>query len=343
MRIIITSKGKNEVRDLEYLTEKKRNKTVSYGKQFRRTFTINKSKDNPLSKKKRTETEMGKTVRPSVMMASPFSALSTDQSMIDKGTLKKAKKIHLKLAKLNFSKRVTDKYESERGTSEKIIEDKENSPEMVKLKQRHNKYQKYSLGEILGKSAVIGIKKKLIKEDLMRDRLSRIDENKFRSTYENYTNLEKLEHILEYKKINPANTNLIRFVNEKKTIPKEALKKIVQFDHNQIFKANKICQTLFVHEEQDQIFKEVMNKKIKVKHTQERVEFDKSLKEMNKDITLSNRIFSGYSNKVDKMEKYREKHTDIEKQYWEKFHIDELLRKTNKKRNSQTETQVFNA
>ena len=128
MRIIITSKGKNEVRDLEYLTEKKRNKTVSYGKQFRRTFTINKSKDNPLSKKKRTETEMGKTVRPSVMMASPFSALSTDQSMIDKGTLKKAKKIHLKLAKLNFSKRVTDKYESERGTSEKIIEDKENSP-----------------------------------------------------------------------------------------------------------------------------------------------------------------------------------------------------------------------
>ena len=38
-----------------------------------------------------------------------------------------------------------------------------------------------------------------------------------------------------------------------------------------------------------------------------------------------------------------EKHTDIEKQYWEKFHIDELLRKTNKKRNSQTETQVFNA
>ena len=76
MRIIITSKGKNEVRDLEYLTEKKRNKTVSYGKQFRRTFTINKSKDNPLSKKKRTETEMGKTVRPSVMMASPFSALS---------------------------------------------------------------------------------------------------------------------------------------------------------------------------------------------------------------------------------------------------------------------------
>ena len=40
---------------------------------------------------------------------------------------------------------------------------------------------------------------------------------------------------------------------------------------------------------------------------------------------------------------FDEEHIDIEKQYWEKFHIDELLRKTNKKRNSQTETQVFNA
>ena len=76
-----------------------------------------------------------------------------------------------------------------------------------------------------------------IKEERMKDKLSKIDETKFRSDYQNFTKLEKLEQILDYQKINPENNNLIRFINENKDIHKISLKKIVQFDSNKLFKA----------------------------------------------------------------------------------------------------------
>lgn len=339
MRIIITSKGEIEQRELEETIEKKRNKTVPYSKLFRRTFTINKTK-NTFSKSKANENDMRKTTISTLNKYSPFSTESSfNNSTSGKSTLKRAKKIRLKLAKLSFTKRIADNYENDKATTEKIIDNPNNSPDLSRLKHYHKKNEKYTLGEILGKDMVFKLKKNLIQEEKMKDKLSRIDENNFRSTYQNFTKLEKLDQILKYKKIPPTNINLIRFINEKKDIQKNSLQKIIQFDGDQMFTANKICQTVFYNEEQEKVLNEVINKKIKSRHNQEKVKCDEKLNKMKEEIESSKRIFDLYSNRVDKMEKYREKHSDIEKLYWEKYHVNNLCRKTRQRQSKMLETQ----
>ena len=194
------------------------------------------------------------------------------------------------------------------------------------------------MGEILGKQNVQTLKKKLIEEERMKDKLSKIDETKFRSNYQNYTKLEKLEQILNYQKIKPENNNLIRFINEKKDINKISLKKIVQFDNNQIFKANKICQTVLYNKKQNQLLQERIKTLVKGKQAQEKVSFDKNLRTLKTEIDESINIFNQYNNTINSSERYKEIHTDFQKTYWSKPGLQQLCRpKIKPKTMSQTE------
>ena len=219
-----------------------------------------------------------------------------------------------------------------------IIDEQISTPEIQKLKRNYNNYHKFTLGEILGKQNVQTLKKKLIEEERMKDKLSKIDETKFRSNYQNYTKLEKLEQILNYQKIKPENNNLIRFINEKKDINKISLKKIVQFDNNQIFKANKICQTVLYNKKQNQLLQERIKTLVKGKQAQEKVSFDKNLRTLKTEIDESINIFNQYNNTINSSERYKEIHTDFQKTYWSKPGLQQLCRpKIKPKTMSQTE------
>ena len=325
MRILITSEGENTIRELEDTQIKHRNKTFSYGKSFRRTFTVERS-----TKREHYPdiSSMRKTSR------TIYSSIKTDSSK----SSKHPKKIHLKLTKLYIPKQISDEYEKEKKTSDVIIDDQLSTPEIQKLKQSHNHYHKYTLGEILGKKSVIGLKKKLIEEERMKDKLSKIDETKFRSDYQNFTKLEKLEQILDYQKINPENNNLIRFINENKDIHKISLKKIVQFDKNKLFKANKICQTVLYNNKQNKLLQERIKTFLQGKHAQEKISFDRNLRSLKTEIDESVNIFNQYSNTLPSSEKYKEIHIDFQKKYWNKTGLQKLCRpRINPKTLSQTE------
>jgi hypothetical protein len=204
----------------------------------------------------------------------------------------------------------------------------------MELKQNNIKKQKYTLGEILGRKTVYELKKKLIEEEKMKDKLRKINETNFRSSFENFTKLEQLKQILEYKKIQPGNTNLIKFINQNKDdINKCSLNKIVQFDNMQMFKANKICQSVFAQQQQRKLFKDHLSQKIKMKHNQDKIEFDLDLKEMKRRIDYGNYIFNTYDRKkVDKMEKYVDTHRDTQTFFWKRFNCDHLGRRKNKEK-----------
>ena len=143
MRILITSEGENTIRELEDTQIKHRNKTFSYGKSFRRTFTVERSHNKEHYPDISSMRKTSRTI---------YSSIKTN---------KKPKKIHLKLTKLYIPKQISDEYEKEKKTSDVIIDVQVSTPEIQKLKQSHNHYHKFTLGEILGKKSVFGLKKKL--------------------------------------------------------------------------------------------------------------------------------------------------------------------------------------
>ena len=344
MRIIITTQGENTRKELEDTTStiQRRSHTCCFNKTFHKKFTIEGNRKNfEQTKPSSSLSPRGQHRNAQKNLHEPFK---TEPILPRSETIttehKKTKRIHLKLAKLTFPKRIADNYENDKANTENIIEDVDNAPELMELKQNHLKSQKYTLGEILGRKTVYDLKKKLIEEEKMKDKLTKINENNFRSTFENFTKLEKLKHVLDYKKIQPGNTNLIRFINQNKDdIDKCSLNKIVRFDNLKMFKANKICQSVFVKQQQRRILKDHLHQKIKMKHNQDRIEFDLDLKEMKKGIDAGNNIFCNYEKKkVNKMEKYLEAHKDTQNLFWRKFNCEHLGRRTNKEKMLLTNT-----
>ena len=342
MRIIITTEGENtrkEIEDIVSPTFQKRSRTSRLNKTFYKKFTV---ESNQRKFEKRTHNSSlsyrdNSNLYNKTFYKSKYEHAKTESNRfedIKNNAHKKTKKIHLKLAKLTFPKKIADNYENDKANTENLIEDIENAPELMELKQNNIKKQKYTLGEILGRKTVYELKKKLIEEEKMKDKLRKINENNFRSSFENFTKLEQLKQVLEYKKIQPGNTNLIKFINQNKDdINKCSLNKIVQFDNMQMFKANKICQNVFA-QQQRKLFKDHLSQKIKMKHNQDKIEFDLDLKEMKRRIDYGNYIFNTYDRKkVDKMEKYVDTHRDTQNFFWKRFNCDHLGRRKNKEKN----------
>ena len=60
---------------------------------------------------------------------------------------------------------------------------------------------------------------------------------------------------------------------------------------------------------------------------------------MSDDLKAENIIFQKYKNKVDRSEAYREKYNDMDKYYWRKYNVDNLMTKKYQKHKNLTETE----
>lgn len=340
MRILVTESGEKIVSELEEFQEARKNKTEPF-KMYNKKFTVERGKKRylgtPMSSggnTLRTPTSQRKEIfnrTSSYFIPSVKNSPAKGKRMSIKGP----RRISIKATKIVFPKTIADNYENDGKQTEEIIEDIANIPELVELQKNHKPGEKYSLGEIMGESRVKELKKEFIKEEKMKNKLSRIDETQFRTTYENFSNLEKLDQVLKYKKIEPTNTNLnlIRFINQKKDLDITSLNKIVRFDPVQMMKANKVCQSVFVRQEKDRIFREGVSIKLRTQNQQEKILFAKKLNTMKVEIDCSANIFKKYDYRVDRMEKYRERYRDMDKYYWRRYNCDNLLRRTNRPQN----------
>ena len=348
MRILITEQGENTIKTIEDLNEYQRSKTITYGKSFR---TIKKLPYETYIKynyykKKKSNISFSKTTQNFFPHNTPKKKLLEFTPNITKENFNESNKnnsdltkVNLNMKKLVFPKDISDNYENDHNTTEKLIQKEENFPEIVKIKKLIKPNEKLSLNQILGNKRVIKLKKNLIKEEKMKDKLSRIDENNFRTNYRNFTKLEDLDYILSYKKINPNSTSLIRYISGNKNITKLSLQNIIDYNNNEMFKANQICQNIFYH--QNEYFKNIFirQQKIKAKHNNDKLKSNRALDQMSDDLKAENSIFLKYKNKVDRSEAYREKYNDMDKYYWRKYNVDNLMTKKYQKHKNLTETE----
>ena len=170
-----------------------------------------------------------------------------EDSEITKEELQTAKQIKLNEHKITFPKHFAEKYENDilnngiinasnnilPSLNSKKIDNQEGSNSSLIRKEKY-----LSLGEIIPNTSLKEMKKKIIKDRLIRDRATVITENDFRTSYDPQTDIQKFNNILNGAKLNSNKSSLIKYLNEKKVEPL-TIKILSNKDGDKINKINK--------------------------------------------------------------------------------------------------------
>ena len=97
----------------------------------------------------------------------------------------------------------------------------------------------------------------------MKNKLSKVDENKFRSIYKIKTDLEKLDDILSFPKINSNKISLIRYLNNCKKIKPKILETLVKSNKEKINKLDKLAEVIMNEDENQKLQNSIIQNKIK--------------------------------------------------------------------------------
>ena len=260
-----------------------------------------------------------------------------DENEINIKSLKTLKSIKLTKKKFNLPKSLNDNYYNQKQNQNNTIENNKNSilfnndnfPILNTEPNENNKskIKFYSFREIIPKSTINSIKKQIISDKKIKDKLSKITDDKFRSNYEIYTDLEKFNNILDFPILNSNKKSLIKYLNVKKNLNPLNLNKILSCNNEQLNKVNKMCQQLFYIEEKNKLFKEIIGEKIKSRKNESKIEANKKIDELKNDINGIKNCLNKYSKQVDKREKYRDRFNDVINHYWTKYNYDKLNKK----------------
>jgi hypothetical protein len=264
--------------------------------------------------------------------------------------LEDSKKILIKQKKIHIPKSITEKYnEDERQglilpdltinltiNPEKNINKKGKNNYESFFNRKNKTYNdtnmlseitprnKYLLKEIVQPETYSNLKNKLIKEQIIENKCSKIDESKFRSTYGELSKVQQLDKLLE----NPINSNkisLMKYINQKKVLSNTFIKKIVECSEDKKSKANKICQIIYHDKDKWNMVNERIKEKIEDKKNKDDSKYKYDLKQMGETLKDFSSIISLYNFSDNKRERYREMHKQIDRKYWKKFNIDRLV------------------
>lgn len=239
------------------------------------------------------------------------------------------KKINLKSPKITFPKELESKYEVFEHFS-KENEDDENILEYEKKQENTNKFArpgyKFTLGEIINDNAKYKLKKFILNEERMRQKLSVIDHSNFRTDYAWTSNLNKLNEILNYKKIKSDKTELIKYLNTHNNLSDKFLRNIVTSDKEELAKYDKISQTLLYNKDMDKKYKDELEQKVKLKSNLSKVSGSNGLNFMGNKIKEEQEILGKYNISVNRKLNYMEKYKEIQKD-WRRFGLKHLATK----------------
>lgn len=238
------------------------------------------------------------------------------------------KKISLKSPKITFPKELESKYELFDHYPKN--EDDNNLLEYEKIPEIKNQFSKpgykYTLGEIINDKAKYKLKKFLVAEERMKEKLSVINHSNFRTDYAYTSKLKKLNEILDYKKIKSDKSELIKYLNTHNNLSDHFLKHIVTSDKEEIAKYDKISQTLLFNKDLDKKFQSELERKVKEKSNLNKVSGNNGLNFMGNKIKLEEEILDKYNASVDRKLNYMEKHKELQKD-WKRFGLKHLASK----------------
>ena len=243
-------------------------------------------------------------------------------------------KIHnLNLQKINVSKSIIEKYDRTNSTSNLILSNKissflSNENKKISKNKSSNNIKILSFNEIIPENIVKNMKIQFINDKIMKNKLSKVDENKFRSIYKIKTDLEKLDDILSFPKINSNKISLIRYLNNCKKIKPKILETLVKSNKEKINKLDKLAEVIMNEDENQKLQNSIIQNKIKNMQNEESVYINKEINKMKKQMDGFKNRLEKYKIPIDKKDKYRDLLKDIENNYWNKYNYDKLNKKS---------------
>ena len=243
-------------------------------------------------------------------------------------------KIHnLNLQKINVSKSIIEKYDRTNSTSNLILSNKissflSNENKKISKNKSSNNIKILSFNEIIPENIVKNMKIQYINDKIMKNKLSKVDENKFRSIYKIKTDLEKLDDILSFPKINSNKISLIRYLNNCKKIKPKILETLVKSNKEKINKLDKLAEVIMNEDENQKLQNSIIQNKIKNIQNEESVYINKEINKMKKQMDGFKNRLEKYKIPIDKKDKYRDLLKDIENNYWNKYNYDKLNKKS---------------
>ena len=221
---------------------------------------------------------------------------------------------------------ITDKYNSDSRTNSILPQ-----MNMSKNSEKDNEEMNYtnkmnlSLREIFQKSTLEDLKDRLVSEKRIKDRLSRIDETKFRSSFQDKSLINKIDEKLDHE-IKPDKVNLIKYLKSKEKVSDkfiERLSNIPEFKENKI---NKICQVIFYNHNNENIFNQTIRQNMQIMKNKEKVEYKLGINQIGKSMKSFNDILKKYPDYEKNRKRFEEAYNDVKKNYWKKFNVERLER-----------------
>ena len=220
MRVIVTRYGIEVVDELDEMNKYNPLSSQSIGKKNLTSY--NKRNMSLDSRNKSLYTNTYSSLNETRKSKRNASHFDFDIENIPQNELKKAKELKLTTTKISFPKSFAHNYD-DNDTSSNIIDSNFQLPSIKNNSQGLNtensgflNQRYYSFRDIIPNNKITTMKLNIIKDRKMKDRLSRIDETKFRSVYHPKTELENFDDVLDCQKINPNKMGLIRYLNESK-------------------------------------------------------------------------------------------------------------------------------
>ena len=334
MRIIVTRHGIEVVDELDEMNKYNPLSSQSIG---RKNLTSYNRKKNSLDSDNRnlysnTYSLLNDTKR----SRRNITQIDFDIENLTPNELKNAKELKLTTTKISFPKSFANNYD-DNDTSSNIIDSNFQLPSLVNNKNKtenssflNQRY--YSFRDIIPNNKITEMKLNIIKDRKMKDKLSRIDETKFRSIYHPKTELENFDDVLNCAKINPNKMGLIRYLNESKNPQPITLKDLINSNAHRLNRMNKICETLLREEERQRVMNQNIQKKIKSSLNAEIIEYQNQINSMKEKINEYKEKMEKYNIKrVDHKENYKDLFRIMETKVWAKYDFDRLNKKNSSK------------
>lgn len=338
MRIIITREGTEIVEELENETindfKKKRYKSVTHNH-------FNIRSDRNIVRTYRINTNLN-----SINSSTFYSPKKNKSHLIDnelkipnQEEIKSATIHNLNIPKISFSKAMAEKYFEDKNPSNIISQNNqipsfllnENEDESSSLNSNKNNIRVFSFNEIIPGNSIRKMKMKLIKDQKMRNKLSKVNENNFRSIYQNKSDLVKLDEMLCFPKINSTKIGLIKYLNGSKYINPITIKNLINSDPIRINRMNKMAEILNNEKEQQKLQDNIVQNKLKNLKNEETIFINKQINTMKNQMDDFKEKLDKYKKNINNKERYRDLLNDVILHYWNKHDFNRLNKKNTPK------------
>ena len=328
MRVIITKKGIEFVNDLDDMNKYNPLNIHSIKKNFnpflKRNMSSNSNKKRCVNKLTTSKEAKSKN---NLSINNDF-----DIDNISKNQLKSIKRIQLSPTKISLPKDFAHLYD-DNDTSSTIIDSTFNLPSLTNSMSQNgvnlnfSSSKLFSLQEIIPVNKINKMKNQILKEKIMKDKLSIINEYNFRSIYFPKTEFESLDELLSYPKINSDKRGLIKYLNESQNTQPIILKNLIHSNSTKLNKMNKMCQVLFLNEDKEKQLNLNIKKKIKNELIHEADEYKQNIDLMKTKIDVFKETMDKYNKRIDFKENIKEIHDDIKKNIWTRYNFKRFNKK----------------